>query len=297
MNTQYIQLLQIIENFASEHKEVRRFKSDFLEQLQNFSTTGDSFPILYVVPNSSAFNISIYNETNLFTVNIYALDLINEDRTNVNTILNTTNLILNDLHLFFKDAEIMGIDLISVSNVTPVNNYLMDVATGWYMTMTFEVDSHSVCEIPFNDSPIIPTGECDIIYSRWATQEQLLDLQTNLQIEITNVENTLQGEIEDLQEQINNIETFDCSDLNSCPIIINLETKEIWTIELIDALTVDFYAPYNMTINTITNLIGTPIIDIKVDDISYTINNLINAGSKITVTSDIATVINLNTTK
>ena len=191
MNTQYIQLLQIIENFASEHKEVRRFKSDFLEQLQNFSTTGDSFPILYVVPNSSAFNISIYNETNLFTVNIYALDLINEDRTNVNTILNTTNLILNDLHLFFKDAEIMGIDLISVSNVTPVNNYLMDVATGWYMTMTFEVDSHSVCEIPFNDSPIIPTGECDVIYSRWITQDEL-----------NNIINGLQSQIDGLQSQI-----------------------------------------------------------------------------------------------
>jgi hypothetical protein len=180
MNTQYIQLLQIIESFASEHKEIRRFKADFLEQLQNFGTDGESYPILYVVPNASSFNINTYNDMNTFTLNIYCVDLINEDRSNVNTILNTTNLVLNDLHLFFKEAEIAGIDLINTSNLTPLNNYMLDVTTGWFVTMTFEVQSHSVCEIPFNNAPIIPTGECDIIYSRWATEEEIADLQEQI---------------------------------------------------------------------------------------------------------------------
>jgi hypothetical protein len=71
----------------------------------------------------------------------------------------------------------------------------------------------------------------------------------------------------------------------------------VYTIELIAALTVDFYAPYNMKINTISNILNSPTITILDDGVAYTLTNTIASGSKITVTATTASVVNLNITK
>jgi hypothetical protein len=71
----------------------------------------------------------------------------------------------------------------------------------------------------------------------------------------------------------------------------------VFTVELIDALTVDFYAPYDLKINTVTNILNTPTITIDDDGVAYTLTNTILAGSKITVTASVAGVVNLNITK
>lgn len=71
----------------------------------------------------------------------------------------------------------------------------------------------------------------------------------------------------------------------------------VYTIELVDALTVDFYAPYDLKINTVSNVLNSPIITIDDDGVAYTLTNTILIGSKVTVTADIASVVNLNITK
>jgi hypothetical protein len=71
----------------------------------------------------------------------------------------------------------------------------------------------------------------------------------------------------------------------------------VYTIELIDALTVDFYAPYDLKINTVTNILNAPTISIQDDGVAYTLTNTILIGSKITVTASVAGVVNLNITK
>jgi hypothetical protein len=71
----------------------------------------------------------------------------------------------------------------------------------------------------------------------------------------------------------------------------------VYTIELIAALTVDFYAPYNMKINSVTNILNSPTTTILDDNVAYTLTNTIAAGSKITVTVNTAAVVNLNITK
>ena len=79
--------------------------------------------------------------------------------------------------------------------------------------------------------------------------------------------------------------------------IDELSINQEFTVELIDALTVDFYAPYDLKINTIDNVLNTPTITIQDDGAAYTLTNTILKGSKITVTADIASVVNLITTK
>lgn len=71
----------------------------------------------------------------------------------------------------------------------------------------------------------------------------------------------------------------------------------IYTVELMDALTVDFYAPYDLKINTTTNIKNAPTITILDDGAAYTLTNTIAVGSKITVTASVAGVVNLNITK
>ena len=73
-----------------------------------------------------------------------------------------------------------------------------------------------------------------------------------------------------------------------------LVNAEVWTIELIDAQSVDFYAPYDLTIESVTNILNSPITQIKDDDVTYTLGNTISSGSKITVNASTASVINLN---
>lgn len=71
----------------------------------------------------------------------------------------------------------------------------------------------------------------------------------------------------------------------------------VYTVELMDALTVDFYAPYDLKINTTTNIKNAPTITILDDGAAYTLTNTIAVGSKITVTASVAGVVNLNITK
>ena len=70
-----------------------------------------------------------------------------------------------------------------------------------------------------------------------------------------------------------------------------------FTIELIDALTVDFYAAYALKINSISNVLNAPSITILDDGAAYTLGNTIAIGSKITVTANTASVVNLNVVK
>jgi hypothetical protein len=64
-----------------------------------------------------------------------------------------------------------------------------------------------------------------------------------------------------------------------------------------DALTVDFYAPYDLKINSVTNILNTPTTTILDDGAAYTLTNTILIGSKITVTVNTAAVVNLNVEK
>ena len=71
----------------------------------------------------------------------------------------------------------------------------------------------------------------------------------------------------------------------------------MYTIELMDALTVDFYAPYNMSIDAVTNIRNSPTITLQDDGVAYTLGGTIAVGSKVTVTASVAGVCNLTISK
>jgi hypothetical protein len=150
VNLSYIRLLTEFDSFATAHQQIKRFGSDFAEQMPNFATGNEKYPILYVVPNNTIFD----ENANTFTVDVYCFDIIEKDRSNINTILSDTNTILNDVYRWFKDGEIIGIDVINdAPNAVPINNGLLDYAAGWQMSITFEVDTYGLCEIPLSPFP------------------------------------------------------------------------------------------------------------------------------------------------
>ena len=150
-NNPYIKILQTAETFANAHLEIERFHSDFLEQLGNWSTISEAYPILYAVPGPVSIGGSDFSQLANYQITFYALDVIQKDRSNINTILNTTSEILFDLHKYYHQNEIESIDIVLTSSLTPINNYTLDYVAGWKMTITFEVDTFSYC-----DSPLVP---------------------------------------------------------------------------------------------------------------------------------------------
>jgi hypothetical protein len=153
--TSYYALLNKLETFFNAHLQVKKFGGEFREQMPNFSTMDERYPLVYVVPTSELSGMN----TNVFTLEVYCVDIIQKDRANINTILSDCQLILNDLYLYYTEGTDLSITVITDPSMTPLNNFDLDYVAGWVGTFTFEVDQYSVCAIPLE--PITPvTNEC-----------------------------------------------------------------------------------------------------------------------------------------
>ena len=69
-----------------------------------------------------------------------------------------------------------------------------------------------------------------------------------------------------------------------------------WTIDLTGVLTGDIYPNFAGTIDSVTDLVGTPVTTILLNGAAYTLTNPIASGDKITITVDVVSVIDLNFT-
>jgi hypothetical protein len=98
----------------------------------------------------------------------------------------------------------------------------------------------------------------------------------------------------DLKADITSISTVgfsnDYDDLDNLPDL-KLAT---FTIELLALLSVDFFAPDDLKINTTTVINGSGVVSLQVNDLPYTLGTVINQGDKITVSVNTASVVNLN---
>jgi hypothetical protein len=156
-NVNYIKLIKILENFCAAHMEVKRFSSDFSEQLQNFTSEAPDWPCVFASPNSILLQDQNMTRSylNRVSMTIWCVDLIQEDRGNVNTIMASTSLILNDLFKFFVENDFPGIAIRGNASLRPLNNWTLERAAGWAMTVDFEVETYSDCDIPFSYTPTV----------------------------------------------------------------------------------------------------------------------------------------------
>jgi len=131
--------------FYTNHMQVKKVGCDFKEQLYNFATKDEKYPIVYIVPVDSLPQENV----TMFTLEIYCFDIIQKDRANITTILSDCHQILNDLYLNYTlSLTDTDFDVEGLPSFVPLNNDLLDYAAGWLMTITFVLPSWTDCQIP-----------------------------------------------------------------------------------------------------------------------------------------------------
>ena len=153
----YLQAVNVIRTFALNHLQINKFDFEFKEQMQNLATLNEAYPFLYVVPVGSD---SITN-VNEFDVEIYCVDRLQKDRTNVNYVISDCNQILNDLVLWLEEGQ-NDIEIVGTATQTPINNDLLDYVGGWVLRVRLQVEKIGLCEIPFDGEqptpPVCPSA-------------------------------------------------------------------------------------------------------------------------------------------
>jgi hypothetical protein len=154
--TSYIKILQKLDAFCTAHLQIKKFIGEFREQMPNFSTMDERYPIVFASPISDVEDLN----TNQFTLEIYCVDIIQKDRANLNTIVSDCHLILKDLFIYYRDDNDADLDVVGTASISFVNNFDLDYVAGAVMTITFEVAGYGSCEIPM--LPITPThNDCE----------------------------------------------------------------------------------------------------------------------------------------
>jgi hypothetical protein len=142
----YISLVNKIIDFYDNHLQVKKVGSDFREQLENFATKDEKYPLVYICPIDSI--PSEMGFTTEISLEIYCFDIIQKDRANINVILSDCHLILNDLYNWFLYSDDFDFDIVGQPTMTPLNNDLLDYAAGWMMTLTCSINNYTDCQVP-----------------------------------------------------------------------------------------------------------------------------------------------------
>lgn len=88
-----------------------------------------------------------------------------------------------------------------------------------------------------------------------------------------------------------NINGFDVSQS------LRLLAPVLWTVDLMSSLSVNIYAPYLLSIDTVVNLVNSPSVTILYGGAPYTLGTPIGGGVLINITVSTAAVLNLNITQ
>ena len=119
--TSYQKIITFLEDFCDNHYQVQKFGADFVEQLPNFATEDEKYPIIFVSPTGE----TPQDVTKLTSLEIRCLDIIQKDRQNITTIISDTGLILDDIYLELNTGDNWTYDVVAVDK-SPLNNDILD---------------------------------------------------------------------------------------------------------------------------------------------------------------------------
>jgi hypothetical protein len=140
----YQSIVDKITTFYDSHLQVKKVGSDFKEQMVNFATKDEKYPLVYIVPTG----VTPSENVTTFNLELYCFDIIQMDRANITTILSDTQQILQDLYLEFTFSNDYDFDIDGQPTFIPLNNDLLDYAAGWQMNLSVVIPSWTNCQIP-----------------------------------------------------------------------------------------------------------------------------------------------------
>ncbi len=166
--------------FASYHLQLKRFQLSFFENFDGFSTSAVQFPILYAIPQ----DVQLQENINSFTIRVYAVDILQTDRSNEVDVINDTLLILRDLRNWLALAD-NGLNILNNPIAIPVNNFLVDYTAGWYIDIEVEGNAeNNECSIPFSSNFLLSGNSCSYTFiAPYLTCETLSGCSTILGIQ------------------------------------------------------------------------------------------------------------------
>lgn len=150
----YNEIIRYLEEFATQHRDVMRFKEEDEDQMSNLTAMDETFPMMFVTPVDTLFNYDL----NEYSLRVYCYDRLMKDRSNSQNIRSKTNLILNDLDVWLRKEHTLPFEITDTTSAVPFSSELMTDVTGWYIEITIDNPSFSVCEIPFIEVPQLPLG-------------------------------------------------------------------------------------------------------------------------------------------
>jgi hypothetical protein len=142
--TSYQALINKIEAFYNDHLQVKKVGSDFNEQIPNFATKDERYPLVFITPIVASTTMDV----NTISLEVYCLDIIQKDRANITVILSDCHQILVDLINYFNFSNDYSFDIVGSPSITPLNNQLLDYAAGWVMNLDVDISNWTNCQVP-----------------------------------------------------------------------------------------------------------------------------------------------------
>ena len=118
-------------------------------------------------------------------------------------------------------------------------------------------------------------------------------ISTATQNALDNKQNAIGYTPENVANKATDLSSPDNTKYPTTLAVANENKKAMITVELISQLTANFYAPNALRINSTSLISGSGTLTLKVNDVAYTLGNLIPQGSKITAETSSSSVYNL----
>ena len=102
--------------------------------MPNLATIDEQYPLVFMAFSPAVPQMNVIN----YTVEIYVLDKIRDDRSNIIDVMSDTAQIINDIYQNYNNGT-EEIDVISLPTFNPLNNFDLDYVAGWVGTFDFEL--------------------------------------------------------------------------------------------------------------------------------------------------------------
>jgi hypothetical protein len=159
--TSYQALINKIEAFYNDHLQVKKVGSDFNEQLPNFATKDERYPLVFITPIVASTTMDV----NTISLEVYCLDIIQKDRANITVILSDCHQILVDLINYFNFGDDYSFDIVGSPSITPLNNQLLDYAAGWVMSLDVDISNWTNCQVPLKLPVVVGCDTISVTYT------------------------------------------------------------------------------------------------------------------------------------
>jgi hypothetical protein len=159
--TSYQALINKIEAFYNDHLQVKKVGSDFNEQLPNFATKDERYPLVFITPIVASTTMDV----NTISLEVYCLDIIQKDRANITVILSDCHQILVDLINYFNFSNDYSFDIVGSPSITPLNNQLLDYAAGWVMNLDVDISNWTNCQVPLKLPVVVGCDTISVTYT------------------------------------------------------------------------------------------------------------------------------------